>query len=257
LGRLVAVEGCGVEDGGMRSAMLAVLGVDVALVAAGVIGYPSFLNQRGSVASLAEPMVLLAVYAVGVLTAVRFTSADRRVLRAAAMVGVALGALEMVNISVETFAGLSGAANLVTTAPLILGPFLVWSVVAGWAARATGSLRTGLLAAVCSAMVTMVIGVTYGFVLALVVPGRLAHDLVNDPDYLRSGWTDVKAFVLANTFDNGFTHLLGGLIVGSVVGLIGSLIGVRLAHTRLPTQQRHRDRDHQAAGTPTGTESAK
>ena len=163
-------------------------------------------------------------------------------LRAAVLVGVALGTLEMVNISVETFAGLSGAANLTTTAPLILGPFLVWSVVAGWAARATWSPRTGLLAAVWSAMVTMVIGVTYGFVLALVVPDRLAHDLVNDPDYLRSGWTDVNAFVLANTFDNGFTHLLGGLIVGSVVGLIGSLIGMRLAHTRLPTRHRHRDR---------------
>jgi hypothetical protein len=255
--RLVAMEGSGVEDGGMRRAMLAVLGVDVVLVAAGVIGYPSFLNQRGSAAYLTEPTVLLAVYAVVALAAIRPASADRRrVLRAAAMVGVALGTLEMLNISVETFAGLSGAANLATTAPLILGPFLVWSVVAGWAARATGSLRTGLLAAVCSTMLTMMIGVTYGFVLALVVPGRLARDLVNDPDYLRSGWTDVKAFVLANTFDNGFTHLLGGLIVGSVVGLIGGLIGVRLANTRLPTQHRHGDRIHQATGTPTGTESA-
>jgi hypothetical protein len=193
-----------------------------------------------------------------VLAAIRSTPADRRrVLGAAAVVGLVLGALEVVNISVETFAGLSGAANLATTAPLILGPFLVWSVVAGWAARATGSLRTGLLASVWSAMVTMVIGVTYGFVLALAVPGRLADDLVNDPDYLRSGWTDVKAFVLANTFDNGFTHLLGGLIVGSVVGLIGSLIGIRLGHMRLPTRHRHRDRIQEATGTPTGTESAK
>jgi hypothetical protein len=240
----------------MRSALLAVLGADVALIAACVIGYPAFLNQRGNVAYLAEPVVLLVVYAVVVLAATRSASVDRwRVLRAAALVGLALGALETVNISVETFTGLSDAANLATTAPLILGPFLVWSVVAGWAARASGSLGLGLLAAVWCAMVTMVLGVTYGFVLALATPGRLAHDLVNDPDYRRSGWTDVKAFVLANTFDNGFTHLLGGLIVASVVGLIGSLIGTRLAHPRQPQLDRP-DRIRPVSSAPTGTESA-
>lgn len=239
-----------VEDGGMRSALLAVLGVDVAVIAAGVIGYPSFLDQRGSVAYLAEPVVLLAVYAVVVLAATRSASVDRwRMLRAAALVGLGLGTLETVNISVETFTGLSGAASLATTAPLILGPFLVWSVVAGWAARATGSLRMGLLAGVWTAMVTMMLGVTYGFVLALAMPGRLARNLVNDPDYLRSGWTDVKAFVLANTFDNGFTHLLGGLIVGTVVGLIGSLIGARLARMRLPTRRHRSDHIRQVSGT--------
>jgi hypothetical protein len=228
-----------VKMGGVRNTLLAVLGVDAALVAAGLMGYPAFLNQRGSVAYLAEPIALLAVYTVVVLAATRSVSADRgRVLRVAALVGVALGVLEIVNISVETFTGLSGAANLATTAPLILGPFLVWSVVAGWAARATGSLRLGLLAAVWCAMVTMMIGVTYGFVLALATPGRLAQDLVNDPDYLRSGWTDVRAFVLANSFDNGFTHLLGGLIVATVVGLMASLVGTRLARSRRPLLDR-------------------
>jgi hypothetical protein len=132
----------------MRHAFLAVLGADVALIAAAVIGYPAFWNQHGSAAYLAEPVVLLAVYAVVVLAATRSASVDRRpVLRAAALVGLASGALEAANISVETFTGLSGAANLATTAPLILGPFLVWSVVAGWAARVARSLRLGLLAA--------------------------------------------------------------------------------------------------------------
>ena len=104
-------------------------------------------------------------------------------------------------------------------------------------------------------MVTMVIGVTYGFVLALVTPGTLARNLVNDPDYARSGWPDLKAFVLANTFDNGFTHLLGGLLVGCVVGLVGSLVG--LARTRGPNGQLPRfDHVRPAAGEPTGTQSA-
>jgi hypothetical protein len=52
---------------------------------------------------------------------------------------------------------------------------------------------------------------------------------------VRSGWTDVKAFVLANAFDNAFTHLVGAFIVGSIVGLIGSAIGVRLSRSPVPT----------------------
>jgi hypothetical protein len=221
----------------MLRAVLTLLAVDVALVAAGVISYPSFLRQPGSVVYLAEPLLLLPIYAAVALAVVRPVGADRqRVTRVAAVVGVVLGALEVANISVETFTGVSGAANFVTTAPLILGPFVVWAVVAGWAARATGSWRMGLLAAVWTAMVTMVIGVTYGFVLLLAAPNRLGRNLLTDPDFARSGWPDVKAFVPANTFDNGFTHLLGGLLVGSLMGLIGGLVGTRLSRTGKPVR---------------------
>ena len=55
---------------------------------------------------------------------------------------------------------MAASACLAATAPLILGPFLVWSFGAGWAARASGSAGLGLLAAVWCAVVTTVIGVT-------------------------------------------------------------------------------------------------
>lgn len=135
----------------------------------------------------------------------------------------------VVNISVETFGDLAGGAKLVATAPLILGPFVAWGVVGGWAAHATGSLRQGVLAAVWSAMVTMAVGVTFGFALASAARGRMEQILGADPDFIRTGWTDLQAFVLANTFDNGFTHLLGALIVGTVVGLTGSVVGLHWA----------------------------
>jgi hypothetical protein len=223
--------------------VLALLGVDVALVVARVISYPFFLRQSGSGLYLAEPLLLLAIYTAVALAVARAPGLHRwRVLRAAAVVAIALGAIEVANISVETVADLSGTASLATTAPLILGPFAVWSLVAGWAARVTGSLRMGLLAAVWTAMVTMVIAVTYGFVLLLAAPNRLARNLLTDPDYARSGWPDIKAFALANTFDNGFTHLLGGLLVGSIVGLIGGLVGVRLSESGTPAGSDRSDR---------------
>lgn len=214
--------------GVMRSVFLAVLVADLALVAAGIAAYPSYWRQPGSVGYLAGPVVLLVAYGVAVVAATR--SADRRrVLRVAAIVGLATGLLEVANIAVETFAALSGPANLAATAPFILGPFAVWAMLAGWVARATGELRLGLLAAVFGAMVTMVTGVTFGFALALVAPGRLSRILATDPDFVRSGWTDVRAYVLANAFDNGLTHLLGALLVGAIVGLLGGAVGARLA----------------------------
>ena len=212
----------------MRGAFLAILGLDIVLVGVGVANYPAFLRQPGSLAYLAEPLVLLVIYVAVVLAVTGRTGRDqRRLLWAAAIVGLATGAMEVANISVETFTNLSGPANLATTAPFILGPFVIWGVVGGWAARATGSLRLGLLAAVWSAMVTMVVGVTYGFALALTAPGRLTRILADDPDRIRSGWSDVRAYVLANAFDNGFTHLLGAVLVGTAVGLVGGLVGVR------------------------------
>jgi hypothetical protein len=219
---------------GVRRTFLAVLTADLVLVAVGVLSYRTFLSQPGGLGYLAPPVGLLLVYAAVVLAATRSTNAaHRRFLWVAAVVGSCLGLLEVVNISIETFTGLAGGANVVATAPLILGPFAVWSLVGGWAARATGALQTGVLAAVWSAMVTMVVGVTFGLVLALTARGRLARNLETDPDYLRSGWTDIRAFVLANTFDNGFTHLLGALVVGTVVGLIGGAIGVHLTPRRV------------------------
>jgi len=210
----------------VRYAVLAVLAVDVAFVAAGVLGQPAYLHERDSAAYLVEAVVMLAVYGVLTVLLTRRVSAGRvRVLRVAGLTGLVLGTVEAVNISVETFAGLSGALGLVPTAPLVLGPFLVWSVLSGWSARVSGSSRVGVLAALWCAMVTMVVGVTFGFLLALIVPGRLAALLLDSPEFQRSGWSDVHAFVLANTFDNGFTHLLGGLVVASLVGVVGAVVG--------------------------------
>src|SRR5262245_23953364 len=89
---MVAVAGPGTNDGGMRGAFLAVLGVDLVLVAAEVLRYPPFLDQPGSAIYLAEPVVLLVGYSVVVLAVTRSPDAGRRrVLRTGAFVGLVLG----------------------------------------------------------------------------------------------------------------------------------------------------------------------
>lgn len=212
---------------GMHRPFLAVLVIDLALLITAVLAYRPFLDQPRSAVYLLEPVAMLLVYAVAAWVMGHVATPDqRRVMRVAGIVGAATGALEVANISVETFTDLSGPGNLAATAPFILGPFAIWGLLGGWTARGTRSLGLGVLAALSAAMVTMVLGVTYGFVLVLAAPERLTRILGGDPDFIRSGWSDVRAYVLANAFDNGFTHLAGALLVGSVVGLLGSTVGL-------------------------------
>ena len=209
----------------MRVVFIALVVMDLMLVAVDVLSYPAFLGQRASLSYLVAPVVLLVCYAAAALIAPRVTT-ER--LPTAALVGLAAGGLEVVDIAVETFTGL----GIAVTAPLMFGSFAVWGVVAAWTARATGAFRSGVAAAVCTAMITMLVAVAFGLVLAVVAPDRMTTIMATDPDFLRSGWTDVHAFVLANTFDAAFTHLLGALFVGFAVGLVGAMVGQRFTRVR-------------------------
>ncbi len=90
----------------------------------------------------------------------------------------------------------------------------------------TGSPALGILGALWAAIVCVLITITFGFVLTYTSLPRLEHVLAGDPDFVRSRWEDLHAFAIANTFGAGFSHLLGGLVVGLVVGSVGSLVGV-------------------------------
>jgi hypothetical protein len=59
---------------------------------------------------------------------------------------------------------------------------------------------------------------------------------VDNPDFARSQWPDAKLFAIANSFDAGFSHLLGALLIGGIVGMLGASIGTwarRMQRNRL------------------------
>ena len=211
----------------MRWGFLAAVVADAMLVAVLPAMSPGFWLQPGSLGHLWPALVMFSIYgAILVVASARRERTPASALRFGSMVGLALGVVEMANIAIESYSTLSGSLGLAITAPLILGPFVVWGWVAARTARRTRSWLAGTTAALWSAMVTMLTGVTFGMVVLVVSPDRLAHNLKGDPDFLRSGWTDLQAFTLANTFDNAATHLIGALIVGAVVGTLGGAAGV-------------------------------
>ena len=117
-----------------------------------------------------------------------------------------------------------GVVSAVTGAAM-LGLFLLWGAVGFVGARRLRSFRGGVLAAVWSAVPAMLLTLAFGFLLVNVSLTRLAHDEIGDPDYARSGWTDTRAFAIANSFDAGFTHLLEAPVLALVCGAAGSAAG--------------------------------
>lgn len=214
----------------IRWIVLAALAVDLALIGVRVALYTPLLAQPGSIVYIAEPVTLLLAYAALVWWITENPAAPRSIaLTVGITCGLLSGVLWLVNHIVETFANLSGSIGTLATAPFLLGGFALWGVAAFHAARQTSSLFHGVLAAVWSAMICVLITITFGFLLTYTSLPRLEHDLTADPDFLRSHWHDLHAFAIANSFDAAFSHLLGALVISATIGSLAALAGTFLA----------------------------
>ncbi|GAC1634867.1 MAG: hypothetical protein NVS4B2_21920 [Chloroflexota bacterium] len=223
LGRLAARRRPDDHRRRLRDAVLAVVVLDLALIGGRVLLYPSLLSQRGALVYVLEPVALLLVYAAIAVWITRPSMGGGRVaLRPATIMGLGTGVLWIVNLSLETFAGISGA-GIAATAPFLLGGFALWGCAGFLTARGSGSAGFGVVGAMWSAMICILATITFGFVLTYTSVTTLEHLLAGDPDFLRSHWSDLRAFAIANSFDSAFSHLLGGLVVSTVVGGVGGL----------------------------------
>jgi hypothetical protein len=219
----------------VRNAPVLLIGVNAALIALNLALYPAFFAQVGALIYLLEPLALLGFYAVIALLATRQTNPQTEIaLRAGLLAGLVAGGLWLVNLTLETFTDLGNVVGVLATAPFLLGALLLWGVASAVAAWRAGSIASGLLAAVWSAMTCVLLTVAYGLALPLVALPRLQQELVNDPDFLRSRWTDLRAFVLANSFDAAFSHLLGALFISIALGALGAVAAIWLRGARQP-----------------------
>jgi hypothetical protein len=141
-------------------------------------------------------------------------------------VGLLSALLWLFNLSLETFTNAGDSWGILASAPFLLGGFLLWGVAGVVSAWQTKRFLLGVLAAVWSAMVCALLTVIYGWILLFVALPRLAEMMVRNPDFARSQWTDATTFAIANSFDAGFSHLLGALLIGGIVGVVGAGVGI-------------------------------
>ncbi len=213
--------------GALRMVALALVLLDLAQVGAQTLFYRPLLGQPGSLVYLIEPIALLVIYAALIVALTWEHSPTRQaMLQTGTLFGLAASILWLLNLTRETSANLSGIFSLLASAPLLLGGFVLWGIASFVRARQTNSMRAGLLSAVWSAMVCALLTITYGLALLFAAFPTLLASEANDPDFLRSGWRDLHAFVIANTFDATFTHLFDSLIIALIVGTLGAALGL-------------------------------
>jgi hypothetical protein len=219
----------------LRRWLLVLIGCDLGLVALRAATYPAFFSMPGALSYLIAPVGVLVIYAVVVVTlpflAVRFPGAPTAV-RVGTVAGLVGGALDIASNTLESLLTLPQPIVALATLVAMLGLFLAFGVAGFLGSRGAGSFLLGVGAAVWSAVVAIVIAVTFGFLLVNTALPKLAHDELGDPDYVRSGWTDVRAFAIANTFDAGVTHLVEAPIIATALGAVGSGLGRPRARRR-------------------------
>jgi len=198
--------------------------VDMALSSVAVVRYPALLQQHLALLYLLEPAAILLVYAIGTI----YLAKAKRDLwssirRNATVFGLVTGAIELVNLGLENLAPTFASGPVVSIGFMLL-VFVLWGVGASWSVRSSKSVGAGILTAITSAGICMLIAVAGGFVVELLVAPPNAALVSTWAEFKRSGWTDPYAFGLANALDSGFTHLLIAPVVALIFGGVASLL---------------------------------
>jgi len=205
--------------------LAALIAADLLLGAAGVLHDPPVWGQPGFSRFAAELPCVLLVYAVilGFLARRRGSEWNQARLLAWRF-GLASGAVEILDSVLEDDAKAPHGGWIALS--FMFTVFALWGVAAGLGARRTGSVRSGLLAAVVAAGICMLVAVGAGFVLEFFVKPPDLRAVATWAEFQRSGWSDARAFAVANTLDSGFTHLAVAPLVALVFGAVGSIVGV-------------------------------
>jgi hypothetical protein len=207
----------------IRVSLLIAIALNLLMIAARVFQYRPFLAMPGSITFIVEPAVLLIVYGLLVLWVTSTGGPTRQtVLLWGTSFGLVAGALEVAHMILENFGGRIGENSTITLV-FMFAAFLIWGLAGYRAARRTMSPWSGVLAGCWSAIVTMLLVVTFGFVLMCFTAPQIDY-IATWAEFKRSGWPDVRAFAIANTLESGFSHLLTGPIVGAIFGGIATIL---------------------------------
>lgn len=212
----------------LRLWLLLLIGADSGLAVVRALSYPAFFSMPGTLGYLVAPLVALALYAAIIGVVPRLVArmpAASTALRVGTAVGLLGATVEVISLLLESVWTLSQRVVSVTSGVAMLTLFLLFGIAGGIASGRTGSFRIGLGSALCSAAVAILVVVTVGFLLVTIALPTVAHNIVGDPDFVRSGWTDARAFAIANTYDSAVTHLVEAPVIAAVLGSVGSALG--------------------------------
>lgn len=207
----------------LRVVLLSIIAITLAMIAVRVVSYPPLARIPGGITFAIKPAVLLAMYAAAVVWITSRPDEDS-VVRFGTPLGAVSGVVSVLHIAQENFITLPLQVVAPVTWAFIVAMFLPWAVAGYRVCRAGGRSASGALAGSWAAVVCMLLTIAFGFAQLLCCLSRLEQRDAASPDFLRSGWTDLSAFAIADIFDAGFWHLLLGPILGAFFGVLATAI---------------------------------
>lgn len=204
----------------LRRAVLFGVAFNLGLIVVQVSLYRPLLTMPGALRFIVEPMIGLT--GCGLFAWVSTSGKSVKLQEAlwpATTWGIVGGALLAVHMALESFGRHIGENSWITLA-FMFTTFLLWSVAGFIAARNTASAALGLLGGCWSGVVSVIMAVSFGFVLMFFEVPSLDY-VATWAEFKQSGWRDVHAFAIANSLEAGFTHLVAGLVLGTIFGAIG------------------------------------
>lgn len=205
--------------------LVVMIAASIGMAVAAVERSPGWNSHPAAVEILRNVWLTLAIYAGAIVVVVAHRGEDwDEEMQSAAVFGSAAGLVEAVNIALESRSSASANGSGMQIFAMVV-VFALWALAGGRTARDLGHFRPGLLAAVMSAGVCMVIAVTFGFALELFISPPPPSLIETWPEFYQSAWMDARAFGIGNTLNSGFTHLWMGPVIAMVVGALGAAIG--------------------------------
>lgn len=205
---------------------IALIAANLAMIFIAVMSYRVFFAQAGARMFVGGTVGVLVVYAIALAWIGRRRAASwEEILRNAGWYGLGGGLLDIVNIAMEN--GVPVALPIPTlTIGVMVTLFLSWGAAGFRTTRVLGSIRAGVVAAVLSAGMCMLMAVAGGFAIEFFLHPPDPAYVATWAEFKRSGWSDARAFGLANTLDSALTHLVVAPAVALVVGSCASLLAV-------------------------------
>ena len=221
----------------VRAAMILGVLASLGLIAFAAIGVDSPLGMSGGLTCVVESTVPLIAYGLFSfwVPALRVMQ-HGRALELATSVGIIGGVLQIIHLALENYGRRIGENSSVTLAFMLSG-CLIWNIAGYWVTRATGEVKSGILASCWSAMVSVLMVVNFGLVLKSANVPSPAY-VSTWSEFKQSGWSNAHAFAIANSLEAVLSHLVVGPVAGTVFGLLGAgiakLLSGRSAFARFP-----------------------
>ena len=205
-----------------RALVLSAILVDIGLVVARVLTHASVLTVPSAVPTLVWLALSFAAAAIAVVWSSGWNAAKAD-LRLPTAAGLVAGVILVTHMALENFGARVGEDWRLTLA-VMLATFAIW-LSSGWrAAREHSGLPRGTVARCWTAIVSVLLAITFGFVgMYFNVPSPAY--VQTWPEYLQSGSNDPQTFAITTTLDTGSGHLIAALLLGPLLGGLGWFIG--------------------------------